>query len=224
MRSMNQANASRANGTGAKSQGPTTPEGPTTPQGKAASSGNGTTHGLCSRDVVLSNEDPAAWEALRVSFHHQWLPANQVEALLVDDLAATQWKLLRAESIETATLNSEMDILLPEVEKTFRKIDEPTRQALAFKSLADNSKTLAALERHQTRLHRQFQRTWKQLSEIRKSQPELQPGLQQAEPNPEPNPNPTPARQIPTKSYTTERIPAAAPAPKEDETPPCRAA
>ena len=192
-------------------------------QARAASSRNGLNHGICSRDVVLTNEDPVAWEALRVSFHHQWLPENQVEALLVDDLAATQWKLLRAESIETAMLNSEMDILLPEVQKTFRKIDEPTRQALAFKSLADNSKTLAALERHQTRLHRQFQRTWKQLSEIRKSQPKLQPELQHAEPNPEPAP--TPARQNPTKSYTTERNPATPDQTgKEDQTPPCRAA
>ncbi len=159
-----------------------------------------------------------------MSFHHQWLPASQVEALLVDDLAATQWKLFRAESIETATLNSEMDILLPEFEKAFRKIDEPTRQALAFKSLADNSKTLAALERQQTRLNRQFQRTWKQISEIKKSTPEVQPQLQHAEPNPEPNP--TPARHNPTKSDTTERNPATTPdqTDKEDDTPPCRAA
>ncbi len=117
---------------------------------------SGITHGLCSRDVVLPNEDPAVWDALRQSFHDYWLPANQIEVLVVDDLAATQWKLLRAESIETATLGLEMVILEPEVEKSFKRIDEASRQALAFKSLADMSKTLAAMERHQTRLHRQI--------------------------------------------------------------------
>ncbi len=191
---------SEARGNGANSQGPVT---------------------LFSRDVVLSNEDPATWEALRVSFHSQWLPANQVQALLVDELAATQWKLLRAESIETAIFNAEMDILEPEVEKTFRKIDEPTRQALAFKSLADQSKVLAALERHQTRLHRQFQRTSKQLAEMGKSTPEPKPEATQPEASKAPQP--TPIRQNPTKSDTPERNPATKPD-QEDSTPPCRAA
>ncbi len=63
MSSVQQANASRAYG--AK------PQGPTTPEGKAASSRNGLKHGLCSRTVALTDEDPVAWEAFGVYFHRQ---------------------------------------------------------------------------------------------------------------------------------------------------------
>ena len=203
--------------TGAKSHGPVTPE------GKAASAKNGIKHGLCSRDVVLPNEDPEVWIALRQSFHQHWLPADQVEALLVDDLAATQWKLIRAESIETATLGLEMVILEPEVEKSFKRIDETSRQALAFKSLVDQSKTLAALERHQTRLHRQYHRTWKQLDEIVKSRPPQAPQTQEApqaeQPaKPQPAPRPTPV-EVATRDEARPSQPV-----RDEDSPPCRAA
>jgi hypothetical protein len=163
MRTEKQRQASRDNG--AKSNGPATPE------GKAISSRNGTTHGLCARDVLLGNENPELWQRIRQAFINHWRPASDIEALLADEVAATYWKLLRAESIETTTINLEMDLLGEEIEKTFRRIDEPTRQAVAFKSLADKSAALPTLDRHQTRLQRHFQRIWRQLDELVKSRP-----------------------------------------------------
>ena len=91
--------------------------------------------------------------------------------ILVDDLAASHWKLLRAESMETSILNAEMDILQPEIEKTLHRITEPIRQAISIKSLADHFAVLAQLDRHQTRLSRQFDRTWKRLDQLRKDRP-----------------------------------------------------
>lgn len=229
-RSVLQQQAARENG--AKSHGPVTP------QGKAASSRNGIKHGLLSRDVVLPNEDPELWEALRQSFHDHWKPANPVEALLVDDLAATQWKLIRAESIETTTLGLEMILLEPEIEKSFNKIDETSRQALAFKSLADLSKALAALERHQTRLHRQYARTMKQLDDIVKSRPAPQPEPASqpepaAEPKPEPAPEPQPEQAQNDKPESRRPTPVNSEPPgqhrpgqpaRDQDSPPCRAA
>ncbi len=213
MRTDKQREASRTNGS--KSNGPTTPE------GKAVSSRNGVTHGLCSRDVVLGNENPELWQAVRLAFTSHWQPVNERESLMVDDLAATHWKLMRAESIETATLNFEMDVLQEEIEKTFKRVDEQTRQAVAFKSLADQSKTLAALDRHQTRLQRQFQRTWKLLGEIVKSRPVQEPV--QAEPQPK-LAKPTPIQPITAQPATSAQL-ADQPQPaEEDDKPPCRAA
>ena len=187
MRSQNQIDASRRNG--AQSRGPVTEI------GKATSAQNSTKHGLCSREVVLTNEDPQAWESTRQTFLLHWQPTCEMEILMVDDLDASQWKLLRAESMETSILNAEMDILQPEIEKTFHRIDEPTRQAISIKSLADHSAVLAQLDRHQTRLARQFDRTWKRLDQLRRDRPA--PAIEQTpvvdqnvqnEPEPEPQP------------------------------------
>ena len=211
MHTEKQRDASRTNGS--KSQGPTTPE------GKAISSRNGVTHGLCGRDVVLGNENPELWQAVRNAFTNHWQPANEMEVLMVDELAATHWKLMRAESIETATLNFEMDVLREEIEKTFKRVDEQTRQAVAFKSLADQSKTLAALDRQQTRLQRQFQRTWKLLGELVKSRP---PESAEAADQPE-QAKSAPVQPIPAQPAKSPRT-ADQPQPMEDDKPPCRAA
>ena len=88
MRTLKQIEASRING--AKSGGPATPE------GKQVAAQNSTKHGLCSRDVLLTNEDPNAWQATRQTFLDHWGPTCEIETLLVDELAACQWKLLRA--------------------------------------------------------------------------------------------------------------------------------
>lgn len=182
MRTLKQIEASRING--AKSRGPVTPE------GKNVSARNSTTHGLCSRDVVLTNEDPAAWESVQTSFLQHWTPSDDMEILLVEEMAACHWKLIRAESMETALLNMEMDILAPEIERTFKKIDEQSRQAISIKSLVDNSAVLAQLDRQQARLSRQFDRAWKRLDQLRKDRPAPviapEPAIVQNEPEPQP--------------------------------------
>ena len=182
MRTLKQIESSRING--ARSRGPVTPI------GKATAAQNSTKHGLCSRDVVLTNEDPEAWESLRQSFLGHWQPVNDMETLMIDELAACQWKILRAESMETGLLNMEMDILEPEIRRTFNKIDEPSRQAVCLKSLVDNSSVLAQLDRHQTRLSRQFDRTWKRLDQLRKERPvgEGVPEITIVQNKPEPQP------------------------------------
>jgi len=74
--------------------------GPSTPEGKAASAQNATKHGLLARRALLSDEDPAAYEALRLDLIHDLWPDSPLEKLLVDRIAATQWRLARVPVIE----------------------------------------------------------------------------------------------------------------------------
>jgi hypothetical protein len=81
--------------------------GPKTPDGKAASSQNATTHGLTAqRRVVLADEDPAAFDELRVELHLELSPGSQFEKLLVDRIVAVQWRLGRVPAVEAELLAS----------------------------------------------------------------------------------------------------------------------
>ncbi|MBM3735090.1 MAG: hypothetical protein FJW39_04825 [Acidobacteria bacterium] len=210
-RTQKQAEASRANGAHSR--------GPATTQGKAASSRNALKHGLTSRDIVLTTEDPAEWEALRQSFHDHWRPEGDMESRLVETLAACDWRLQRALAMETALLNTEMDIMASEIDRVFSEIDGPSRQALAFKSLA-GSRALEQLQRHQTRLTSEFHRTWKllkQLQEERAAQEQIASAQNEPEPEsaPEPDHPPAPALLQPTTPSRAQITP------DEEEKPQC---
>jgi hypothetical protein len=70
--------------------------GPVTAAGKAVSSRNSFRHGLTSKQIVLPGEDPAQYDDLRQSLIELYAPANETERLLVEELAAGNWRLLRA--------------------------------------------------------------------------------------------------------------------------------
>lgn len=74
--------------------------GPVTPAGIATSKLNALKHGLTSAQVVLKSEDPAAYAALRGSFIETYAPADEIEAMLVEQLSVSWWKLQRAQRIE----------------------------------------------------------------------------------------------------------------------------
>lgn len=78
--------------------------GPVTPEGIAASKLNALKHGLTSAQAVLPSEDPAAYEALRAGYIETYAPANEEEAMLVEQLTVSWWKLLRAQRIEVRVM------------------------------------------------------------------------------------------------------------------------
>ncbi len=100
-RSEAQRQASRANG--AKSKGPTTPE------GKAVSKFNGLKHGLRAEHVILPGEDPAAFEAERQAWFHDWNPPSHTRAVLVERAAVASWRLRRSVKAEAAFLAERAD-------------------------------------------------------------------------------------------------------------------
>ena len=71
--------------------------GPRTPAGIEACKLNALKHGLTAQHAVIPGEDPAAYEALRASFIDTYAPADEAEAMLVERLSISWWKLRRAE-------------------------------------------------------------------------------------------------------------------------------
>jgi hypothetical protein len=75
--------------------------GPKTPAGKARSAQNALKHGLLSRQVVLDDENEAEFKELRLNLHEDLRPEGQLEVLLVNRIAAQQWRLARVPGLES---------------------------------------------------------------------------------------------------------------------------
>ena len=66
--------------------------GPRTQSGKARSSLNARKHGLTGKNIVIGDEDPKEFDALRVSLEHDLQPSTALESELVDRLAGQLWQ------------------------------------------------------------------------------------------------------------------------------------
>jgi len=158
----------RANG--AKSRGPTTPE------GKEKSSRNSLKHGLTAGtgNILLDSEDPDEFEQTFNKLLAIHEPATPAENDIVEEMVAARWRIRRMWTIETNLLNVEV---LTQQSKT----DSPepgVPLAMAFRTLADDSRSLALASRYEARLQRLYDRAYKtlrELQEARKSEPPAQP-------------------------------------------------
>ncbi|MFN7994515.1 MAG: hypothetical protein U0Q18_12990 [Bryobacteraceae bacterium] len=81
--------------------------GPRTPEGKAMSSLNATTHGFSARAVLLPHENPEDYQTLHSQLVAEWRPEGPTEEFCVTLMANAQWKLARAEYLESRLLNKE---------------------------------------------------------------------------------------------------------------------
>ncbi len=70
--------------------------GPRTPSGKVASSRNSLKHGLASGQVVISGEDPIAFQSLLRELLEEHQPARPTEELLIQEMAQSYWLMQRA--------------------------------------------------------------------------------------------------------------------------------
>lgn len=70
--------------------------GPRTPTGKLASSRNSLKHGLASGQLIISGEDPTAFNALRDALLEEHQPANTTESMLIHEMAQSYWLMHRA--------------------------------------------------------------------------------------------------------------------------------
>jgi hypothetical protein len=76
--------------------------GPKTLEGKQTASRNATRHGLTGTQIVMPGEDATAYEDLRQGLHESYRPKGEAELILVDQIAANAWRLMRAQRVETA--------------------------------------------------------------------------------------------------------------------------
>jgi hypothetical protein len=156
-----------AQNNGAKSRGPVTPE------GRAASARNAIRHSMCSKTLVLTMEDEEKFAEHQKAYFDEFQPEGEIEFGLVTDMVVAKWRTWRLWTLETALYDVQMDKQMKMIDDTFKSIDETTRCAIAFQTLADESKALSLLMRYETsmrRMHEKALASLMKLQGIRKSE------------------------------------------------------
>jgi hypothetical protein len=192
------SDTARANG--AKSHGPTTAE------GKEKSSRNSLKHGLTAGvgNVLLDCEDPDEFEQAFNKLFGIHEPATPAEKDIVEEMVAARWRIRRMWTIETNLFNVE---ILTQQSKTESQVPG-IHLAMAYRSLADDSRSLALASRYESRLQRLYDRAYKTLRELqqaRKSELPAQPHtiiVRWVDQEKKAEPNPTPEPELPNEPTT----------------------
>jgi hypothetical protein len=113
-------------------------------------------------------------------------PGNAIEQDLVDEMVASRWRSGRLSMIVTSLLDMQMNQQCPSVQTPVYA--DPARPvAIAFRSMADESKALALALRYESRLRRIHERAFATLRELqreRKMESAPTVGAGQARPSP----------------------------------------
>jgi hypothetical protein len=155
-----QIRANRANA--AKSTGPITPE------GKRASSQNAARRDFVPSTVVLKGESMRRFNDLAAALILQFQPRNSAEAGLVQIMIVARWRLLRMWGIQTAAFELEMA-------RARQNADPATAPsgavlaAIAFRTLADTSRSLALMHRLEAAYDRQYNSSLALLLKLREA-------------------------------------------------------
>ena len=155
----------RANG--AKSRGPITAE------GKEKSSRNAIKHGLTAGNgnILLDCEDPAQFDEVLDKLLGIHEPATPAEIDILEEMVAARWRIRRMMTIETGLLNAE---ILSQQSKSDNP-DPTIHLASAFRSLIDDSRSLALASRYEARLQRLYDRSYKTLRELQQARRSEEP-------------------------------------------------
>jgi hypothetical protein len=143
--------ASRANGKLSR--------GPVTPAGLLRASANSTRHALLAENLVLDDESKDVFALLHQEFIDRLNPTDGIEVCLVEDLASTVWRQRRLVAIETHLFK---EAAAKRPEQTYLG-----RIGGAFSDLC-RTPEIHLLDRYESRLHRMFQRTLKNLEVLRR--------------------------------------------------------
>ncbi|MCC6586054.1 MAG: hypothetical protein IT168_04975 [Bryobacterales bacterium] len=164
-----QKDAARANG--AKSRGPITAE------GKQRSSQNSLSHGLTASTILLPGESEHRFNALLTSMLAAYAPASDYEASLIEKMAALTWQQDRLLGIDTETLNTQIQMMAPALAAETENLPLLTQVTLAYRELSDTSRVLPNLDRHASRIRRQFNQLRTELLALQKNRtaPDTEP-------------------------------------------------
>jgi hypothetical protein len=202
--------------------------GPTSEAGKFVSKYNSITHGLTAFMICIPGEDKEMYEDFRAEFHAYFQPDNIATRGMVDELAATRWRLLRIARAENCLIREQMAKMRVHNQKTYDQLSIDVESAIAIKALADESKISERMDRYEARLQRHYSRLFKQLSELRRDNPPAHDHStnenRQIEPipiNEHPvTPDPEPIGQATTPNTVVFRRPVALPTPAPEPNPP----
>mgnify|MGYP001794861532 CR=1 FL=1 len=137
---------------------------------------NARTHALTAF-MILANESAT-------QFH----PATATELDLIEEMATAKWRQRRLWNIEIPLLDHAMEKQETEIAQTYQKIDEPTREAIAFQSLADDSNVLHNLSRYESRHRSAYYRALNHLERKKPGINEPRPKNEHSKSQPEPSP------------------------------------
>ena len=99
--------------------------GPKTEFGKSRSKMNALKHGLTAAQVVVLDEDPAQFDALRSDLKAHFEPKDPLERELLDLIAGSLWRLRRVPFVEAALIRHEMEKAeASEVQEKGRAVEE----------------------------------------------------------------------------------------------------
>ena len=191
MRSEPQNQASRANG--CKSRGPITEE------GKRVSSQNAVKHGMLAKFVVINSENEPGFIDLTARLYDELQPQPGIEQDLVNTMAVARWRTTRLWIIEKSSMETQMTRENDQARAAQHK--PGVLAGMAFRSLADNSRTLDLINRYESRYDRQYLRSHKRLLDIRKLSepnepkpdvPEGDAAFSRVSPTPDDDPNSAP--------------------------------
>jgi hypothetical protein len=141
--------------------------GPKTPEGKQRSSLNATRHGLLARAVVLPTEKPDAFHEMLNEYIREFAPRTRFENDLVEELAATRWRLQRIWAME----NTAIQIGMKRIEQAARAefgdgLAGNVLTTLAFIEMSGETRALQLLNRYESRLNKRFHQIQVELKAI----------------------------------------------------------
>lgn len=135
--------------------------GPKTSEGIQASSRNAIRHGLTGTQIVMPGEDAAAYEELRKGMSESYKPATEAERVIVDQIAANAWRLMRAQRIETAFFA-----------KLAEGADDPDAAIAA--AFIDRPKDVARMHRYVTAANNAYFKALRELARLQKERPHIE--------------------------------------------------
>ena len=151
--------ASRANG--AKSRGPISA------RGKAISAQNSARHSILANTIVLEGESTERFTALLEALQTELMPETELEISLIENMAACRWRQMRIWGMEKAGLSYAVRQQSASNHEISAE-DAPTRTALAFRTLCDETRTFDLMNRYETRFDRQYSRALQRFTELRR--------------------------------------------------------
>ncbi len=134
--------------------------GPKTPEGKDVVRLNAVKHGLLSEEILLPNENKAAFEELSERLREELQPVGEVESLLVDRIIAARWRLNRLGRVEAGIFAYQR----PSGHfSQFTASTETTALGLSFIKDANGANAISKLSRYETTIERSLYRALHEL-------------------------------------------------------------
>jgi hypothetical protein len=172
--------------------------GPKTPEGKAKVATNSCTHGLCSRNAILPEEDPAEFHALLAGLIEEFQPATALDESHVRELASAEWRLRRIVRLETGIFITTMEKMRerencpntarqPARTPEERRYDENTRLLGLSYRLHCSGEAFTKLTRYENSIRRAY---YKALKELQSSPPPRKTEMTEQSQTPPPPPDP----------------------------------